>query len=425
MTLQVFRFGVDVTHGEPLTVAQDEDRLHLKGSLTTEATNASIMNAFRQNVLGLGEKDTDEPIGPVIDTADDQLKGFYRVLGTSVDFPGGAFSKNRFTWNMDLERIPDYALPDIQAPLVGGFRTNSHSINPTPNHWVPSTVLNYANSANTGLTDWQYSRGLADGTTVKGAAASGSKSSASRYLAQFALQPDYYYTGSPRVEIKYATSTYYRTMGRKIWSNLSSVGWRLTNDLIRVTPSSTAGRLDISIWDGSAWDTAKTFKFTTTDTGSIVDRFSSFNIIRNAPEEVIVRVGLGDNITGTAASLSRLYLDISLKRGWAMADCVWNSDRSILGVVGVNTVEAATAVTGGIRATSNDAAGNRYAMFTPVAKTNDLVNGTITLSTPGTQWAFGLGLIQNGSGATSSFDATALSNDYFGVYSESQTIVGR
>lgn len=423
MTIQVGRLGLDVTHGEPFKLSQDEDRLHLSGGLTTEAANASVMNQFRQNVLGLGEM-IDEPIVPIIDTTDDQLGGFYRVLGTSIDFEDGDWGKNRFRWDMEFERIPDYALPAMESVLIGGFRTNSHTITPVPIHWVPSTVVNYYNTISSGVTDFNRTRGLSSGT-LKGLNQSGSTSAAARKLASFSLSPANYYTGAARIEIQYANSTYYRTIGRKIWSNQSAVVWRLTNDLIRITASSTAGRIDISCWDGSAWDTAKAFKFGTTYAGSDIDRFGTFSIIRNAPEEVIARISMGDNITGTAAAIHRLNLDISLRRGSMMAECHWTADDAVLGSVGVSAAEAATAITGGIRATSNDAAGNRFVMYTPSAKSNDLVNGTFTKTAAATSWPFALGLERGGSGAATDFTVAAMSNDYFGAYTEAQTIVGR
>lgn len=423
-TLQIGRMGVDVTHGHPFKISQDEDRLSLSGGLTTEASSAAVMNAFRQNVLGLGEK-LDEPIVPVIESGDDQLKGFYRVLGTHVDFPGGAFAHNRFTWEMDLERIPDYAHPAIESTLIGGYRTNVFALSGAGHHYVPSTVLNYHQSSDTLRTDWNITRTLADGNTLKSVQVS-SISAAERRLAQFTLKPDDYYVGAARVEVQYGTSTYYRVIGRKIWSNLSAVNWRITNDLIRVTPSATAGRIDVSVWDGAQWDAVKTFKFSTTYAASIIDRLTTFSIIRNTPEEVIVRLGMGDNITGTAAAIERLNLDISLRRGSMMAECVWSADDSVLGTVGVNTVEAATAVTGGIRATSNDAAGNRYLILTPIAKTNDLVNGTITKTAAAAVWSFAFGLERGGSGATSTtYAVSTMQDDYYGVWAETQTVVGR
>jgi hypothetical protein len=61
--------------------------------------------------------------------------------------------------------------------------------------------------------------------------------------------------------------------------------------------------------------------------------------------------------------------------------------------IAVTTAEAATAVTGGVEATAADASGNKYRAYTPLAKTNDLVQGgfrcTSLTVTSGFPWGIG------------------------------------
>lgn len=419
MTIKFGRAGQDITIRNPSSVSVDGETVTFAGSFA--ASDAHEMKALRMNFASL--KNEDEPVIPVVYSYDSDFDGYYRVLSTSFNQDPG--QEKRFTafYTVQLERLFDYALPAMESILLGGFRENAHAIaTGAPSFTITKNALGLYVNDGVAHTDWVGTRVTTDGDL--GVISNGSPTAAVRRLAQFTVKPADYYIGAAAVEITY-NSNYRKIIGRRIPSGLSAVGWRLTNGLIRITPSSTAGRIGISCWDGSAWDTAKDFKFATTRAASIIDRFQTFSIIRNTPEEVVVRLTMGDNITGTAADIERHVLDISLKRGLPIAEFYWQSDNAVLGTVQRDTAEASTAVTGGIRATANDASGNRFAMFTPVAKTNDLVQGGFTTNAAATAFAFGIGLAVAGGSATAYNATTDLADMYFAPWSEYMAVVGK
>ena len=425
MTIKIGRFGngaAGYTVPTPMRV-QPRGRGEWDLDGVVQCSSAAQMKAVRQNVLGLGE--IDEPVVPVVFSDDSDFDGFYEVTSSSVDTAQEWVAQNRVRWSVSLARLPDYALPQIEAQLFGGFRANSHAITPTPELWFPNTVYNVAWSVSTGVS-FAGPRTCADGTTVGLFGRSSSTSAAERTVLRYAIAPANWYDGACRVEVSYG-GTYYPVVGRNPYSLLSSTGWRITNGRLRVAPSSTAGRLDVSIYDtaGATWETT-TFKLYTSSAASDIDSVLTFAVLKNAPDEVVVRVGLRESITGAAPSTLRHTLDITLRRGAHHAEFYWTCDTgTTLGYVKPNSAIASTTLTGGIRATANDAAGNRYVIYTPRAKTNDLVNGGLYLTAAASSFPFAIGIEYGGSGA-STYDAEAyMSAEYFGAYSGLFQVLGR
>jgi hypothetical protein len=97
----------------------------------------------------------------------------------------------------------------------------------------------------------------------------------------------------------------------------------------------------------------------------------------------------------------------------------------------VSTVEAATALTGGIRATANDASGNRYIIAGagngaayPIV--NDLVNGGLYISgTSAVSMQVGIGCEILGSSATTPNVGARVLDQYFAVTNEVVRVVNR
>lgn len=89
------------------------------------------------------------------------------------------------------------------------------------------------------------------------------------------------------------------------------------------------------------------------------------------------------------------------------------------------SVEAATALTGGIRATSNDAAGHRYVISTPQAFTADLVNGAIDLNADSATFSFAAGIEVGGSTAVANDAAQRIIYEYMAATSERVVVASR
>ena len=230
--------------------------------------------------------------------------------------------------------------------------------------------------------------------------------------------PSEWYTGACRVEVG---SSSRKAVGRDIINDLSN--WRISNGMVRVIGNGTTGsQLDIQWHNGTSWSSTKSFEITyggAAYTGyGVAPR--SVNILRNSVERVTVRI-----------SVNTITVDLSIRRG---ARCVevnvaYNNGISALahGVKRTST-EAATALTGGIRATSNDGDGNRYVITAggSGAITNDLVNGRMYLSgTAATSWQFGISSEIGGSGASSFNTAQSQVYQYMAVWNETLRVVSR
>jgi hypothetical protein len=160
--------------------------------------------------------------------------------------------------------------------------------------------------------------------------------------------------------------------------------WEICNGLLRVTPLANS-KLQIELYNGSAWEETKSVQITsggspTTNYFSGSSAWGDVSILRNSPECVSIRL-VPSYVGGSA--FSGAHIDLTLQRGRYFLDVFIYSDigtGSVTFGLGMTTAEAATAITGGIRATSNDAAGNRYVIAVSQAATNSLAQGTVHIT---------------------------------------------
>lgn len=432
MTVSIGRFGLDLTTPVLASVEASGRTLRLSGYLKAASLAAGL--TLRQQLLGL-VGNPDEPVVPVVSTVDSSLNGFYRVLSADVTMAasGADYSNFVLPWSAELERAASGYNPLIERTLIAALRTNAHSI--TATNIVAFFGMPAAAQAAQDIATYF------SGTSLTGADGAlrfyyDSNPGASVYVNGFALNPGTaiatagYYDNAAKLESKWAdNSNYYPVVGRDVPARVSSAirtghDWRLSNGLVRVAPSVTTGALNcgcdlsVSHYDGSQWDTAKRYTFTlaTVPLASAL-QFTQFTVLRNDPAAVSIRLSV------EVSNLAWL-LDLTLRRGSRFVECRWTLSTAGAVVVAVSTVEAATALTGGIRATSNDAAGNRYVLAGAQATTNDLTNGSITSGSV-TSYDFMIGSEVGGSGAGGMETAQNQIYQYMCAQSETYRIVGR
>jgi hypothetical protein len=78
--------------------------------------------------------------------------------------------------------------------------------------------------------------------------------------ARFGLAPSSFYIGAATFE---QGSPLQPVVGRTL-TQADLVNWRLSNGLVRVTPNATAGKIDVSHYDGTVWDAIKTYVLSAT-----------------------------------------------------------------------------------------------------------------------------------------------------------------
>lgn len=169
------------------------------------------------------------------------------------------------------------------------------------------------------------------------------------------------YKGACRMEVSHDSGSTWRTVVGRQPRNLPTY-WRVSNSLVRVTATTTASKVELSVehHDGSQWETAKVWQLTA-DTSYTALAFAptSLACFKNAADEVRVQVGAG--------TTDRVTLDVRLRRGSRVVECAYYHPSVTALGVRRGTNEAATALTTacGLRATSADAGGNRYVVATP------------------------------------------------------------
>ncbi len=121
----------------------------------------------------------------------------------------------------------------------------------------------------------------------------------------------------------------------------------MNNALVNVTPSASAGVLDVQAYTGGAWHSKL---WTISVAGSAVAAWDSATILRNDVEQCILRLTASRNP-------GRATLDLTLRRGSRIVEGYLQSGSSATLAVHRQTLETNTsfAASGYVVATSNDA----------------------------------------------------------------------
>lgn len=437
-TVSIGRAGLDsgVTIEDPQTQEINGGQITWAGFLAS--TSLAGAKALRQQLLGYVDN-PDELWVPVVCSWDPSLTGFYRVLSASVGgIPGVSYTTQsadlqyNFPYSVTVEQVPGYAKPNMESLLVGALRTNVSAI--TATNMTAFLLAPAGTGAGAGFGSFTTeNRTSADGADVFYSLANPTLPA----TFQFALDPveptgtseSGWFQSSAKLESQALDGTTYRTMvGRNVpyRTAITSLGhdWRLSNGYVRVAPAVITGGsnpgldLTVSHWDGTAWDTAVRYTFTINAVAyAAASQYGQVAVLRNDPACVSIRLSV-------AISNLAYILDLTLRRGSRVVECRWSLSTAAVIIVARAANEAATAITGGIRATANDASGNRYVMAAAQAVTNDLVNGKLTSGSV-TALDFMLGSEVAGSGATG--QATAQNQIYQWICAQSETyrLVGR
>lgn len=261
---------------------------------------------------------------------------------------------------------------------------------------------------------------VAEGTTVKNCF--DVYSGTMRYW----VVPTDFYVGASTIKIGTVLEP---VVGAQIISSPNA--WELSNGLVRVRPADTAARLSIAWADGvtGVYETAKTFELAGIEPFDLalqragrINSISSLTILRNSPEVCSIRLGCGVEMGITWGTL---YVDLTLRRGDYLVRGRITSFRQEKWRARRGTAEAATSLSGGLRATADDVDGNRYLLASPTLLVKDLVQGSIAASVAAYNFDFGIGMEVGGSTATLADTAASVIAEYFGGQSEKLILGGR
>ena len=335
-----------------------------------------LAKVMRQQMLGL-MNNPDESAIPVTSTDDPDLDGFYTVTAVNVE-PVQAYLTNKLMrCSVGLVRVANgYQNPTVETTVVSRLATNDQGIASTTDYgamvaYKTSEVSNVDLTGVLSVATYAGSMNAVDGDGVDVYSANPTTNVAG-YWSQFATPSTYY--DPPACKIEYLVgSTWYEAVGRQV---PNGVGWRISNGFLRIgtTAALPEANVTIEVADSSAY-VGREITNVNGDLGGLTGPF----IIRNSPEMVTIRVGTNSTHTFT------------VWKGGSIAQITqWTSVADTLNLRLVSAV-AGTAITGGVRMTSNDANGNRLALMCRSTVTNDLTNTRIILSSAATSAVFGVG----------------------------------
>ena len=401
----------------------DGDEITTSGDVVASSSYAA--KALRAQLLGL-YANPDEPVVPVTSSDDSDIDGFYWVTSVSVPFTSTSLATNTFSYSITLRRVPNYSRPMFENICIGGFRSNNQGIAAGSMQAV-AAIPYYAESFYD--LDDVFVGVTADGTrdTATGDldiylyTAGGPQ----RKIHQFSIPPAYWYYGACLIEEK-RNGTWYTLVGRQ-WANAAMEnGWRISNGLVRVTANATEPRIDVEMYNGTAWTTAKTYKFSADTPFNEYAAFGSMTVLRNGPEECAIRL-----LTGVQDEHCHITIDLRIRRGeWMVEGYLTDlsGDTNDLGAVGRATNEASSdmSVGGqvfGVKATAADADSLKFMIFSPRTVTRENVIGRINLTTPNSTFPFAISGEFSGAGINDTYDQIV--KQYLAGYTERYSLAGR
>jgi len=360
----------------PSNVDASGDFLSLSGvfysTATTAANRAAEAQARSAQLMGMVDN-PDEDVFPLVWSSESMYDGFYAVEDASWSWLNDGSSRAAVAaWSLTLRRVSDYSSPKAEIQYVGTLRTNAHSITTTPGF---VSINAAAQAVSTVETLFSPDRTTDDGVSLKIINITNGGSGA----VSFEPVPDEFYDGRTAVEVLAADGEWYPAVGRQI-GRVAASSVRLTNHYARLSVSA-AGVVTHAIYDSTAaaWESA-TFTLSVSEYGmssySALDEWSAPTIIRNDGDTVVVRY----NATSSSApELGATFVTVTLRVGDAFAFLGLASALFLDYKFGASSTTAATSITGGLRRTSNDANGNRWAISTPMIFAADTTNGAIEI----------------------------------------------
>lgn len=328
----VFREEFDVS------VAQGALKIHGQESHPPQ-TRADVI-AAHDNIVAAAAQAAQSPlIVPAVFSSKANLTGFYRLVDGQSDFDRFDESGNvqSATWQMTLVPVGTERDVEIESRIPAIARTTELA-GVTPVFWQAPAAGFLSYYTGPTVPAGSVSRLSADGTLA----------------VQLGIPSTVY----PRWTVKAAD--YMAGSARLLFDGIRRIGsnspaltvWEVNNGLVQVL-AGASGAFTVSCWGGTAWESPKSFQVTVN--GTPVSSTPELTVLRNDPEQVTLRlvypVGVG-----------RVTVDLGLRRGSRFVTGVMKRHSAATLGVTRTAAEAATAVTGGVRATSADSDGNRFVL---------------------------------------------------------------
>lgn len=360
-------------------------KLSFTGQESSPPTTGPLVTFLHGQIAGLQEG----KLVPVQFRDKAERNGYYSITSASSDLTDYQGEVTLADWQMELSRQGAHNEIDLQSRLTGAVRSNDFSL--TGTRWHAPAIGHYA--YHTGTTTWSgtVTRTGADGAmTVYLGVPSG-------VHPKWGCTPANFYNGRVRITDTLEVSTENEVEG--INRQVSASGWSLSNGLINVTPTTTAGVIDVQYHNGTSY-TSNQWKLQRN--GVNVTSWDSVSILRNDFEECIIR------LTDTISGAGRNSLDLKLKRGSRFLEGYWQTSTSTTLKVAPNNVTASTSGSGYQVASAGT---HRPVCGSARTMTFDNTNGGISKAAA-TSMDFFIGVVINAAAPAAGDAATDLRDQY-------------
>ncbi|MER7814551.1 hypothetical protein [Streptomyces sp. NPDC096153] len=332
-----------------------------------------------------------------------ERNGYYAVTTASsstTEYRGDVVTAD---WKIGLDRLGSAGEIDLQTRLTGTVRANDFSL--TGERWHAPPI------GHTG-----YYTGSSNPTSMSRTGADGAitvyRSVPTGVSPRWGCPPTSFLSGRVRINDTSGAS------GLELEGTERAVppaAWSLGNGLVNVTPTVTAGVIDVQAYTGGAW---RSKLWNVTVAGSGVAAWDSATILRNDLEQCILRLVASRNP-------GRATLDLTLRRGARVVEGYLQSGSSATLAVYLRSAETNTsaAASGYVVATNNDGDGNRFAAGSARTFTAHASGGVSKAAV--TAVDFWLGVVAGGGSAAAGDTALDLRNQYIGALAESTHAVRR
>ncbi|MEU3281586.1 hypothetical protein [Streptomyces antibioticus] len=375
--------------------------LDLSGQESMPPLTRAQLVGVHDNINAL---ETQSPIA-VTFTDKPERDGYYQVAScqsTITEHRGDMLTAD---WQIGLDRLGTAGEVDLQSRLTGVVRLNDFSL--TGERWHAPPIGHYG-----------YYTGSSNPTTMSRATADGAmtvyRSVPADAVPRWGCAATDYLKGRARITDTTTPAAPIELEG--IERAVPAGAWALSNGLVNVTPGAS-GTLDVQAYTGGAWH-SKEWNISAAGSGASITSWDSASLLRNDPEQVIVRLT-------KSQSPGRATLDLSLRRGARFVEGYLQTGTSATLAAYRATLETNTsfAASGYVTATGDDGDGNRFAVGSARTFTAHANGGVIKSST--TALDFWIGVAAGGGSAVSGDAATDLRGQYVACLPESTYAVRR
>lgn len=318
-----------------------------------------------------------------------ERNGYYAITSASSDLTDYQGEVVIADWQIDLDRQGSSSEVDLQSRLTGAVRQNDFSL--TGTRWHAPAIGHYAYHTGTSVPSGSLSRVSSDGaiTVYLGVPAG--------IHPKWGCTPANFYGGRVRITDTLEVSAENEVEG--VNRQLSTTGWSISNGLVNVSATASAGLINVQYFDGSVfqsniWRLQRNF--------INLSLFDSVNVLRNDFEECVLR------LTSTTSGGGRTSVDLKLKRGSRFVEGYMQTSTSTSLKVMPNNLAAATSGSGYQTQTAGT---HRWAAGSSRTMTFDNTNGGISKSST-TTFDFWIGVVLNAAAPLTGDAATELRDQY-------------